>query len=881
MESSIYRYIVKHSLRGQVTLVLLTASSLPILYTALEIPKIIVNRALGEGTIPDQWFGLELDRVSFLLALCFAFLGLVVLNGGIKYVINVYQGALGERMLRRLRYELYSRVQRFPLPHFKRVSQGEIIPMVVAETEPLGGFIGESFAVPALQGGTVLTYMFFIFNQDLFLGLAAIVFYPFQVYLIPKLQRRINELSRERVTTARKLSDRIGEGVSGITEIHAHDTSHFERADISQRLADIFHIRYRIYRRKYLIKFLNNFIAQLTPFFFYSVGGYFVIRGQLSLGALVAVLAAYKDLTSPWKELLRYYEIKEDARVKYAQIVEQFHPPNMFEERLLEEEPERIEPLQGKLSATNVSYSEDNNVKIVDGASFGFELDQHVAVVGPGGSGKEELGRLVARLLMPSTGRISIDGKNLVELPEAVLGRRGAYVGQSAHIFAGSIFDNLVYGLKHRPLRPVSRGDEAVAARRERELKEALRVGASPHDIRADWIDYAAIGAKDAEGLVQKAIELLPLVEMDYDVYKLGLQGSVDPAAQPDLAERLLQARREARKRLAAPEFAQLVEPFDPHEFNTNMSVAENLLFGTLRDPSLDLENIATHPYVRRVLDEAGLMPEFLHRGHKVAKIMVDLFADVPAGSELFEQFSFISADDLPVFGSLLVRAKDGGPETLNDDEQDLLRGLMFKLVPARHRLGVVDEEMQDRLLEARRRLTEGFEAGAPLVETFDPERYQPAISIQDNILFGKEVFGQAQAHARVGELVTATVDALALRDDIMRVGLQYQVGIAGARLPFALRQKLAVARCLLKNPDFLILNEATSALDSQVEMRILENIRRYMRGKGVVCVLGRADLAREFDRVLVMEGGKLTREGSFTELENAGAPLQQLLGTT
>lgn len=880
METSIYRYILKHSLRGQIFLIAVTAASLPILYTALEIPKIIVNKALGEGPIPESLLGFELDRVSYLLALCFAFLGLIVLNGGLKYVINVYQGMLGERMLRRLRYELYSRIQRFPLPHFKRVSQGEIIPMVIAETEPLGGFIGESFAVPALQGGTVLTYMFFIFNQDLLLGAAAVALYPFQIYLIPKLQRRVNELARQRVQNVRKLSDRVGEGVSGITDIHAHDTSHFERADISERLGNIFHIRYQIYRRKYLIKFLNNFIAQLTPFFFYSIGGYFVITGQLSLGALVAVLAAYKDLTSPWKELLRYYEIKEDARVKYAQIVEQFELPNMFEERLLDEEPERIQPLRGALSAMNLSYSEDESVKIVDGANFHFDLNEHIAVVGPGGSGKEELGRLIARLLKPSGGRIAVGSENLVELPEAVLGRRMAYVDQNAHIFAGSIFDNLIYGLKHRPLRPAQYDGEG-AARRERALREALKAGTSPYDIRSDWIDYEAAGARDAEELVQKATSLLPVVEMDQDVYQLGLSGTIDPGAYPELAARVLAARTEVRKRLEERELAQLVEPFDKDRFNTNMSVAENLLFGTPRDASIDLENVAANPYVRRVLEETGLMQEFLVRGHKTAEIMVDLFADVPPGDELFEQFSFISADDLAVFRSLLARAKDEGPESLPAHEQDLLRSLPFKLVPARHRLGVIDEEMQQRLLQARRRFAEGFEAGAPLVELFDPERYHPAISIQDNMLFGKLAYGQAQARGRVGELVTAAVAALGLRDDIVRVGLYYQVGIAGARLPFALRQKLAIARCLLKNPDVVLLNEATSSFDSVVEARILEKVRAHMQGRGLVCVFGRGDLARGFDRVLVMEAGRLIRQGTFSELEHSEPAFQQLFQTS
>ena len=56
-----------------------------------------------------------------------------------------------------------------------------------------------------------------------------------------------------------------------------------------------------------------------------------MIRGNLSFGALVAVLAAYKDLASPWKELLDFYQSKENSRIKYEQIVEQFQPAGMVD----------------------------------------------------------------------------------------------------------------------------------------------------------------------------------------------------------------------------------------------------------------------------------------------------------------------------------------------------------------------------------------------------------------------------------------------------------------------------------------------------------------------------------------------------------------------
>lgn len=116
MDPSIYRYILKHTSKDQIYLILLTAATMPIVYISLEIPKKIINEAIGGENIPDSIFGFEVDQISYLLTLCVVFLLLVILNGGLKYVINVYRGVLGERMLRRFRYELYSRILRFPLP---------------------------------------------------------------------------------------------------------------------------------------------------------------------------------------------------------------------------------------------------------------------------------------------------------------------------------------------------------------------------------------------------------------------------------------------------------------------------------------------------------------------------------------------------------------------------------------------------------------------------------------------------------------------------------------------------------------------------------------------------------------------------------------------
>src|SRR5260370_23307523 len=143
----------------------------------------------------------------------------------------------------------------------------------------------------------------------------------------------------------RQVADRVPESAARIIEIHANDTVNLQLTDFASVLGVIYDIRFEIYRRKFFTKFLNNFLGQLTSFFFFSLGGYLVIQGGLSFGSLVAILAAYKDMTSPFNELLQYYQIFQNSRITYEQIVEQFQPTGMIDAGLLLDEPDTVAPL--------------------------------------------------------------------------------------------------------------------------------------------------------------------------------------------------------------------------------------------------------------------------------------------------------------------------------------------------------------------------------------------------------------------------------------------------------------------------------------------------------------------------------------------------------
>src|SRR5271169_142927 len=878
LQPTIYRFIIRHSLRQQLLVLVLTLVSFPFLYYSLNLPKTILNEITqGKHTSRDI-LGFQFDQTTYLMLLCAAFLALVCINGLFKYYINTFKGRLSERMLRRFRYQLYQRMLLFPLSYFQKASSAQIIPMITAESEAMGGFIGDAVAMPAFQGGTLLTIILFMFMQDPVLGLAAVALYPVQGYVIPKLQRKVNQLNRQRVRTIRQVADRVQESASGITDILANDAIRLQLTGFAHLLGTIYDIRFEIYQRKFFVKFLNNFLMQLTPFFFFSIGGYLVIHGSLSVGALLAVLIAYKDLASPWNELLTFYQSFQDSKIKYEQIVEQFQPAGMMDARLQFDEPETVPPFTGDLVAANLSLAEDDGSRVVDAVSFSLPINEHVAIIGQGGSGKNELALMLARIVPATSGRITIGGIDLATLPVAVTGRRIGYVGAMPYLFAGTLRDNLLLSLRHAPVRPAEY-DGAEARRRARQLFEARRSGNIDFDIHADWIDYEAAGVTDREALSRRITEVLARLDSDSDVYSLGLRWRLDPEDEPETAARLLEARKALARRLVEDEIANLVETYDPERFNTNASVAENLLFGTPIGPAFEFEALANNNYVLQVLTKVGLIDDLVDAGKEVAETMVELFADLPPDHAFFEQFSFIGANDLPEFAAILARIGKGGTAALGKEDRARLLSLPFKLIPARHRLDVLDEAMQKRLLEARRVFRNDVPPeGQRQIAFFDVERYNAAASVQDNILFGKIAYGEADAPLRIPKLLAEVIDTLELRQTVIEVGLDYNVGTGGSRLSLAERQKTAIARAVLKRPDLLILNEATSALDGQAQAKVTKGLMDEFAGRGLIWVLHRASLTRYFDRVLVMSNGKLQEQGTLAELAPKGSLLSMLV---
>ena len=919
LDKNMMRYIWRYTRLEQMWIIFVVAASMPPYFFSLTLPVLIINGPIqGEGfedatatknfleidfTLPDWMGGMRFDllegwameRWPYLIALSCLFLALVCINGLFKFYINTYKGRLGERMLRRMRFQLTDRVLRFPVGHFKRLKSAEVSSMIKDEVEPFGEFIGDAFMQPAFLGGQALVAFVFILTQSFWLGLIAVAIIAIQMVIIPILRRRVLELGRERQVTARLLSGRIGEIVEAITAVRMNDTSNYERSEISNRLGQIFFIRYELYQRKFFIKFLNNFLAQLTPFLFYVVGGYLAIRGTLNVGQLVGVINAYKDLPTPIKGLITWDQKRVDIDVKYAQIVENFNVPGLLDAHMQAPFEGEVPPLEGDIEMANVSAADEMGSPLLESVDFKVPIAGVTAAVGPPGSGAGAVTSTIAGLTTVSAGRVTIGGQSVHEMPEYVRGRRIAYAGSESYLPQMSLIDTLLYPNKHLPLR----SDEKRSAATELHPKapeESHAAGGSRLDYYADWVDYEAMGLAGPEALGRRLHSVLEMVELHETVYDLAMRQMLDPKEERELTDKLLEARRLFEERLPDSGLDAFVEVFEPDEYNANATIAENLVFGASpKGSALAGDNLADDEFVREVLERTKLDATFFEMGIELAETAIELFADLAADNPFFEQLNFMRPEELELYPPVVAEAKKKGFEESSSATRRMLIALPFLYSEPRNRLGLLDDELEARVLEARTIFHE--EAPEELRETlsfYEPEAYNAEASVEDNILFGRIAYGFSDAREKVQETTRALLEELGLEERIFEVGLKYDIGAGGKRLSEGQRQRVALARAVLKRPDLMIVNRAMNALDGRSQVKIVERIVAHARGEdraegedanegdartfGLFWTLANTELADRFDHVLVFERGQLAEQGAVDDLKDGDGAYAKLV---
>ena len=293
---NVFRYVLGTSALHQLALMALTAGVAMIEVVPLELQRRIVDDLVKHR--PYSW----------VIALCAVYAGVVLVQGSTKLALNIYRGWVGERARRDLRRRVHTVVEAPAAASPAAEAQGISISMIVAEVEPIGGFVGESVSEPLLQAGIMASVLAYLVHIDPWMALAALGLFIPQLIFVPLLQSAVNRRTGARIQVLRQL---------GVAIIDRADGAEDER-----RIEQAFLLDMAIFKIKFTMNFLMNLCNHLQRVSGLLIGGWWVYTNHLEIGGVVAFISGIGRINDPWGDLVNYFRDLNVAQVKYRLLAD-------------------------------------------------------------------------------------------------------------------------------------------------------------------------------------------------------------------------------------------------------------------------------------------------------------------------------------------------------------------------------------------------------------------------------------------------------------------------------------------------------------------------------------------------------------------------------
>ncbi len=189
--------------------------------------------------------------------------------------------------------------------------------MVIAEVEPVGGFVGISMSEPLLQGGLLLAIFSYMAFIQPWLALVALGLFSPQLVFVPLMQAAVNRRAAERIRVMRHIS-------AGLIEENGHQSPSTPDKSFCWRIGRVFGLNMQIFRWKFSMNFLMNLLYYAGVAGVLLVGGWFVMTGRTQIGTVVAFISGLAQVNEPWGDLVNYFRESTSAQTKYRLIESAF-----------------------------------------------------------------------------------------------------------------------------------------------------------------------------------------------------------------------------------------------------------------------------------------------------------------------------------------------------------------------------------------------------------------------------------------------------------------------------------------------------------------------------------------------------------------------------
>lgn len=400
----------------------------------------MIGQMIDNKILKKNFEGIEKD----LLILLFIFIGLSLFS----YVAAIIMVTIAQETVYKLRMLLFSRLQKLPIPFFDKRQHGELMSRMTNDIDTISQVLNSSFIQFTSSVITIIGTIIVMLLLSPLLTLLTMMIIPLMLIAMRWITNRTSILYKRRQRAVGEMNGYIEEIISGQEVVKLFTREARVTEGFTEKNAKVRDISYWSVSYAGLIPKVMNFFNNLSFAIVAGIGGVLALNGNgITVGTIVIFAEYARQFTRPLNDLANQFNTVLSALSGAERVFE-----------IIDTKPEvdidnsnRNLTIQGEISFEHVifKYNEEQLKPTINDVTIHLNQGESLALVGATGAGKTTLMQLLARFYEINSGKITIDGIDIKDIPKPTLRNQMAYVLQDPFIFDGTIRENIKYKNQH------------------------------------------------------------------------------------------------------------------------------------------------------------------------------------------------------------------------------------------------------------------------------------------------------------------------------------------------------------------------------------------------------------------------------------------------
>lgn len=382
--------------------------------------------------------------VRFVLMMGGVYLALRVVDAAANYYMQSVGHIMGSRLETDMRRDLFHHLQQLPFAYYSEARVGQIMARITSDLFEITEFAHhcpEEFLIAAVK---ILVSFVVLCGMNIPLTLMMFAVLPFMLYFARKYNSRMRRVFKERNRQVGEINAQVEDSLLGIRVVKSFGNEEMEEkkfADGNRRFLDL---KAESYKVMAAFGTSNRIFDGLMYIIIVVAGALFLKQGSLTAPEFMAYLMYAGVLLNSIRRIVEFTEQFQRGMTGIERFLEIMDVPNDIRDA---EDARELTDVRGGVTFENVGFHyQDDEAEVLHHLNLSVKPGESIALVGPSGAGKTTLCNLIPRFYDVTSGRILIDGQDVKDVTLRSLRGAIGVVQQEVYLFAGTVFDNIVYG---------------------------------------------------------------------------------------------------------------------------------------------------------------------------------------------------------------------------------------------------------------------------------------------------------------------------------------------------------------------------------------------------------------------------------------------------